>query len=59
MLDMTLTRAKFEELISDLVESTRKPVRDALKEAKLTKNDIDKVLLVGGSTRSSMCSRTC
>lgn len=48
---MTLTRAKFEELISDLVESTRKPVRDALKEAKLTKNDIDKVLLVGGSTR--------
>ena len=50
-VDMTLTRAKFEELISDLVESTRKPVRDALKEAKLTKNDIDKVLLVGGSTR--------
>ena len=50
-IDMTLTRAKFEELISDLVESTRKPVRDALKEAKLTKNDIDKVLLVGGSTR--------
>lgn len=50
-LDMTLTRAKFEELISDLVESTRKPVKDALKEAKLTKKDIDKVLLVGGSTR--------
>ncbi len=50
-LDVTLTRAKFEELISDLVESTRKPVRDALKEAKLKKEDIDKVLLVGGSTR--------
>ena len=50
-LDVTLTRAKFEELISDLVESTRKPVRDALKEAKLKKTDIDKVLLVGGSTR--------
>jgi len=50
-LEMTLTRAKFEELISDLVESTRKPVRDALKEAKLDKKDIDKVLLVGGSTR--------
>ena len=50
-LDMTLTRAKFEELISDLVESTRKPVRDALKEAKLKASDIDKVLLVGGSTR--------
>ncbi len=50
-IDMTLTRAKFEELISDLVESTRKPVRDALKEAKLKASDIDKVLLVGGSTR--------
>src|SRR5574344_1251508 len=50
-IDTTLTRAKFEELISDLVESTRKPVRDALKEAKLKKEDIDKVLLVGGSTR--------
>ena len=50
-LDMTLTRAKFEDLISDLVDSTRKPVRDALKEAKLKKTDIDKVLLVGGSTR--------
>jgi Molecular chaperone len=50
-VDMTLTRAKFEELISDLVESTRKPVKDALKEAKLKKEDIDKVLLVGGSTR--------
>ena len=53
-IDMTLTRAKFEELISDLVESTRKPVRDALKEAKLKKEDIDKVLLVGGSTRIPM-----
>ena len=50
-LDVTLTRAKFEDLISDLVESTRKPVRDALKEAKLKPSDIDKVLLVGGSTR--------
>ena len=50
-LDVTLTRAKFEELISDLVESTRKPVRDAMKEAKIDKNGIDKVLLVGGSTR--------
>ena len=50
-LDMTLTRSKFEELISDLVESTIKPVKDALKEAKLKKEDIDKVILVGGSTR--------
>ena len=50
-LNTTLTKAKFEELISDLVESTRKPVKDALKEAKLKASDIDKVLLVGGSTR--------
>ena len=50
-LDMTLTRSKFEELISNLVESTIKPVKDALKEAKLKKEDIDKVILVGGSTR--------
>ncbi len=49
--ESTLTRAKFEELIDDLVESTLEPVRKALKDANLTKNDIDKVLLVGGSTR--------
>ena len=50
-LNMNLTKAKFEDLISDLVESTLEPVRKAMKDAKLTKNDIDKVLLVGGSTR--------
>lgn len=50
-LEMNLTRAKFEDLIRDLVDSTVKPVRDALKEAKLKASDIDKVLLVGGSTR--------
>ena len=50
-LELNLTRAKFEDLIRDLVESTVKPVRDALKEAKLKASDIDKVLLVGGSTR--------
>ena len=50
-LDMTLTRAKFEDLISDLVESTLEPVRKAIKDAKITKKDIDKVLFVGGSTR--------
>ncbi len=50
-LDVTLTRAKFEDLIRDLVESTRKEVRNALKDAKLDKKDINKVLLVGGSTR--------
>jgi len=53
-LDMTLTRAKFEDLISDLVESTLEPVRKAIKDAKLTKKDIDKVILVGGSTRVPM-----
>ncbi len=50
-LEMSLTRAKFEELCHDLFESTLEPVRKALKDAKLTKKDIDKVILVGGSTR--------
>ena len=53
-LETTLTRAKFEELIRDLVESTLEPVRKALKDAKLTKDDIDKVIFVGGSTRIPM-----
>ena len=50
-LEVTLTRAKFEDLTRDLVDSTLEPVRKALKDAKLTAKDIDKVLLVGGSTR--------
>jgi len=50
-LEMSLSRAKFEDLTSDLMESTLKPVRKALKDAGLDKKDIDKVLLVGGSTR--------
>lgn len=50
-LDMTLTRAKFEDLISDLVESTLDPVKKAIKDAGISKKDIDKVILVGGSTR--------
>ena len=50
-LEKTLTRAKFDELTRDLVERTLKPVRNALRDAKLTANDIDQVLLVGGSTR--------
>lgn len=50
-LEVSLTRAKFEELVHDLLESTLEPVRKALKDAKLTKKDIDKVILVGGSTR--------
>ena len=53
-LDMELTRAKFEDLIRDLAESTLKPVRDSIKEAKINKNEIDKVILVGGSTRIPM-----
>ncbi len=50
-LDITLTRAKFEELISKFVEDTRGPVEQAMKDAGITANDIHKVLLVGGSTR--------
>ena len=49
--ETSLTRAKFEELIHDLLEDTIEPVRKALKDAKLSASDIDKVLLVGGSTR--------
>jgi molecular chaperone DnaK len=50
-LNLTLTRAKFEELVKDLIERTRGPVQQALSDAKLTADDIDEVLLVGGSTR--------
>jgi molecular chaperone DnaK len=50
-LEQTLSRAKFNELTHDLVEKTMGPVRRALKDASMTKNDIDQVLLVGGSTR--------
>ena len=53
-LEMNLTRAKLEELIGDLIESTLDPVRKALKDANLTKDDIDKVIFVGGSTRIPM-----
>ena len=50
-LDITLTRAKFEELIRDLIEATTGPVNQALKDSGLTADKIDQVLLVGGSTR--------
>ncbi|MBR0144638.1 MAG: molecular chaperone DnaK [Clostridia bacterium] len=50
-LDLTLTRAKFESLIDDLIEATIAPVRQAMKDAGVTNSDLDKVLLVGGSTR--------
>ena len=50
-LNMDLTRAKFDELTADLVKKTEGPVMEALKDANLSASDIDKVLLVGGSTR--------
>ena len=50
-MDMTITRAKFESLCKDLFDSTLDAVRKALKDAKLSKNDIDQVVLVGGSSR--------
>ncbi|MBD5024807.1 Hsp70 family protein, partial [Xanthomonas citri pv. citri] len=50
-LELTLTRAKFEELSSHLVERTMGPVRQALQDAGLSASEIDKVILVGGSTR--------
>jgi molecular chaperone DnaK len=50
-LNMEITRAKFEQLTQDLLERTRGPVEQALSDAKLTADDIDEVILVGGSTR--------
>ena len=51
-MDITLTRAKFDELTHDLVEKTMEPVRRAMSDANMTPNDIQKILLVGGSTRT-------
>ena len=53
-----LTRAEFEELITELIEKTIEPCESALKEAKLAPGDIDKVILVGGQTRSPIVERT-
>lgn len=50
-LELNLSRAKFDELTYDLVDRTKQPVRQALKDAGLSKSDIDEVILVGGSTR--------
>ncbi len=50
-LDLTLTRAKFDDLTRDLVERTMGPTRNAMKDAGLSGNDIDKIILVGGSSR--------
>ncbi len=57
-LEMTLTRAKFEELIHDLVTSTLEPVRKALKDADIKAKDLDKVIFVGGSTRVPLVYET-
>jgi molecular chaperone DnaK len=56
-LQMTINRSKFEQLITPLVEKCRKPVTDALKDAKLNPEQIDEVVLVGGSTRVPMVQR--
>lgn len=57
-INTTLTRVKFEELVKDLVESSVEPCQKALWDAKLQPADIDKVILVGGQTRSPIISRT-
>ena len=57
-LDITLTRAKFEELIGELVESTMGPVNQALKDAGLEASALDQILLVGGSTRVPLVQET-
>jgi molecular chaperone DnaK len=57
-INTTLTRDKFEELVKDLVESSVEPCQKALWDAKLKPSDIDKVILVGGQTRSPIITRT-
>ncbi len=57
-INANLTRAKFEELVKDLVESSVEPCQKALWDAKLQPSDVDKVILVGGQTRSPIISRT-
>ncbi|MBK7841973.1 MAG: Hsp70 family protein [Candidatus Obscuribacter sp.] len=55
--DMKLTRAKFNEFTRELVERLRKPVEQALADAKLTSSNIDEIVLVGGSTSYTSCKR--
>ncbi len=57
-INIVLSRAKFEELVQDLVESSVEPCQKALWDAKLQPNDIDKVILVGGQTRSPIITKT-
>lgn len=56
-IEKRLTRAKFEELVRDLIESTKDAINSAVKDSKLSKNEIDEVLLVGGSTRVPMVQK--
>ena len=56
-LNLTLSRSKFEQLVDDLVERTRKPCQGAISDAKLDPSDIDDVILVGGQTRSPIVQR--
>jgi chaperone protein dnaK len=57
-MTVKLTRAKFEELVGDLVQKTLKPVEEALKDAKLSKSEIDDIVLVGGQTRMPLVQET-
>ena len=57
-MTMKLTRAKFEKLVEDLVQKTLKPVEEALKDAKLSKSEIDDIVLVGGQTRMPLVQET-
>ena len=57
-LDLTLTRAKLEQLVEDLVERTKRPCQQALKDAKLSPGEIDEVILVGGQTRMPLVQKT-
>src|SRR5260370_19665524 len=56
-LNMTLTRAKFEQLIGDIVQRTMGPLKQALSDAGVSPKDIDEVVLVGGSTRIPMVQK--
>ena len=58
-LNMTLTRAKLEQLVGELIQRTIDPVKKALEDAKLTPNDIEEVILVGGMTRMPKVRRSC
>lgn len=51
---MNITRAKFESLIDDLIERTHKPIENCLRDAGLAKNEVDEVVMVGGSTRTPL-----